>query len=88
MQDANANPTDYGENRCRAAACEMLARRLVHRVPPNRLQSVMSTRYRYRERDGDASAPICALETAIDQHCTVRPLAWRAADSLGVPVLV
>lgn len=71
VEDANANPTDYGENMCRATACEVLARKSVHRMPAHRLQSVMSTRYRYRERDGDASAPTCALETAIDQHCTV-----------------
>lgn len=40
--------------------------------PSHRLKEVMSARYRYRELDGDESAPSCALEMAIDQHCTVR----------------
>lgn len=71
MKDAYANPADYDENLCRATACEVLARRLVHNLPGGRLESVMSTRFRYRESDGDASAPVSALETAIDQHCTV-----------------
>lgn len=31
----------------------------------------MSARYRYRESDGDESAPSSALETAIDQHGTI-----------------
>lgn len=29
----------------------------------------MSTRFRYRELDGDESPPTSALETAIDQNC-------------------
>ena len=73
MKDAYANPADYDENICRATACEVLARRLVHNLPAGRLESVMSTRFRYRESDGDASAPVSALETAIDQHCTASP---------------
>jgi hypothetical protein len=35
---------------------------------PGRLMSIMSTRYRYREFDGDSSNPSSALEFAIDQH--------------------
>jgi hypothetical protein len=73
MKDAYANPADYDENLCRATACEVLARRIVHNLPGGRLEAVMSTRFRYRESDGDASAATSALETAIDQHCTVSP---------------
>ncbi|WWC87828.1 uncharacterized protein L201_002720 [Kwoniella dendrophila CBS 6074] len=71
MKEANANPADYDENLCRATAAECLARRIVHNLPVDRLESVMSTRYRYKESDGDDSAPTSALETAIDQHCTI-----------------
>ncbi|WRT65647.1 uncharacterized protein IL334_002592 [Kwoniella shivajii] len=71
MKEAYANPADYDENLCRATAAECLARRIVHNLPVDRLESVMSTRYRYRESDGDESAPTSALETAIDQHCTI-----------------
>lgn len=31
----------------------------------------MSTRYRYREADGDLSSPVSALETAIDQSAII-----------------
>lgn len=72
MRDAYLNPPDYDESICRATACEVLARRIIHNLPPDRLESVMSTRFRYRESDGDESAPTSALESAIDQHCTVR----------------
>lgn len=69
--EGSLNPADYGETLCRATACEVLARRIIHKAPRHRLQSIYSTRYRYREADGDASASTCALEQAIDQHCTV-----------------
>jgi len=71
MRDGYLNPPDYDESLCRATACEVLARRIIHTLPADRLESVMSSRFRYRESDGDASAPTSALETAIDQHCTV-----------------
>lgn len=71
MNEAYKNPADYDENLCRATAAEVLARRIVHNLPIDKLESVMSTRYRYRESDGDESAPSSALETAIDQHGTV-----------------
>lgn len=51
-----------------AIACEVLARKIVHVTPPHRLASVMSTRYRHRQRDGDISSLGSALELAIDQH--------------------
>ncbi|KAH7103080.1 hypothetical protein BKA62DRAFT_698531, partial [Auriculariales sp. MPI-PUGE-AT-0066] len=35
----------------------------------DRLMSVMSARYRHRDRTGDISTPSSALETAIDQNC-------------------
>lgn len=71
MREGALSPADYGESLCRATACEVVARRICHHVPRDRLQSVMSGRFRYREADGDESAASCALESAIDQHCTV-----------------
>ena len=37
-------------------------------MAPDRLMSVMSTRFRYREYDGDASNLFNPLEFAVDQH--------------------
>lgn len=87
MWDANHNPADYGENlgrgrsmkvrstsllnRILAIACEVLARRIVHLVEPDRLRAIMSTRYRHRQVDGDLSEMSSALEMAIDQHWSV-----------------
>ncbi|KAH8118466.1 calcium activated cation channel, partial [Phellopilus nigrolimitatus] len=71
MWDANHNAADYDEYYCRAIACEVLARRIVHRAPPDRLTSIMSTRYRLLGWDGDKSDLSSALELAIDTHCTV-----------------
>ncbi|CDZ98754.1 hypothetical protein [Phaffia rhodozyma] len=68
LHDSKKFPTDYDENIGRALACEVLARRIVHALPMETLQTVMSTRYRYREDDGDRSAPTSALEAAIDGH--------------------
>ncbi|EJD53958.1 calcium activated cation channel [Auricularia subglabra TFB-10046 SS5] len=70
-RDAERNAADYDENIGRATTCEVLARRITHLVPPDRLMAVMSTRYRYRQTDGDLSGPSSALESAIDQHCTI-----------------
>jgi hypothetical protein len=52
----------------RATACEMLARRVLRLVPPDRLDNVMSARFKYVDWDGDPSSPKSALEEAIDQH--------------------
>ena len=68
MYDANCNPADYGENHSRAIVCEILARRIVHLVAPDRLNSVMSTRYRHLRLDGEMSEMSNALELAIDSH--------------------
>jgi hypothetical protein len=51
-----------------AVACEVLARRIVHLAEPDRLATIMSTRYRHRQVDGDASETSSALEVAMDQH--------------------
>ena len=51
-----------------AIACEVLARRAVHRLSPERLTAVMSTRYRHLEWDGGQSDLTSALELAIDTH--------------------
>ncbi|KDR83970.1 hypothetical protein GALMADRAFT_236519 [Galerina marginata CBS 339.88] len=71
MWDANHNPADFGENRGRATACEVLARRIVHLAEPDRIRAIMSTRYQHRQIDGDESEMSSALEMAIDQHCTI-----------------
>lgn len=93
IREGYINGPDYDECLCRATACEVLARRIIHNLPPDRLENVMSTRFKYRERDGDESPPTSALETAIDQHCTVRsyrPVHQRnRADPLAdLPVIV
>ncbi|KAG5342321.1 hypothetical protein C0989_003451 [Termitomyces sp. Mn162] len=68
MWDANHNPADYGENVGRAIACEVLARRIVHLSPPDRLRSIMSSRYQHRQLGGGESDMTSALEVAIDSH--------------------
>ena len=83
MWDANHNAADYGENLGRgscsffdlisfskvvATACEVLARRVVHLLPPDRQSTVMSTRFKHRQIDGDESETSSALEMAIDSH--------------------
>ncbi|KAH7343410.1 calcium activated cation channel [Rhizoctonia solani] len=69
--DANHDTADYGENMSRAMACETLARRVLHTIPADRLDDVMSCRFRHAEWDGDKSALSSALELAIDQQATV-----------------
>ena len=49
-------------------ACEVLARRILHRVPKERLTFIMSKRYRHLEWDGEQSDLTSALELAIDTH--------------------
>jgi len=55
-------------NTLTAMACEVLARRIVHQSPSEKIKSLMSTRYRRREADGDISEASSALEIAIDTH--------------------
>ncbi|PFH51286.1 hypothetical protein AMATHDRAFT_3139 [Amanita thiersii Skay4041] len=69
MRDANNNPADYGENLGRAIACEVLARRIIHVSPRERLASIMSTRFQYTRSDSETSDMSSALEIAIDQQC-------------------
>jgi hypothetical protein len=71
IRDANRNVSDYDENMGRARACEVLARRIVHLAPPERLHSFMSSRFRHLEWDGDESASTSALENAIDQDAII-----------------
>ncbi|GJE84360.1 calcium activated cation channel [Phanerochaete sordida] len=71
MWDSNHNPADYGENLCRATACEVLARKIVHASPPDRITTIMTTRFTHKEVDGDVSDKNSALELAIDSHCTI-----------------
>lgn len=55
-----------------ATACEVLARRVTHVSPPDRITPMMSTRYTHREIDGDNSEKTSALEMAIDSHWYVK----------------
>ena len=54
-----------------ATACEVLARRVIHQAPPEKLQDIMSARFRHKEVDGDISGRVSALEMAIDSHWCV-----------------
>ncbi|KAI0638379.1 hypothetical protein C8Q77DRAFT_1154034 [Trametes polyzona] len=78
--EANHNPADFGENECRATACEVLARRVVHQAPPEKISAIMSSRFRHREIDGDVSGRVSALEMAIDSHCTIFLSSSEAQD--------
>ncbi|KAF8076642.1 calcium activated cation channel [Lyophyllum atratum] len=80
MWDANHNPADYGENRGRAIACEVLARRIVHIAPRDRLHTILSSRFRHRQIDGDESDMASALEVAIDSHCPIFLSSSEAQD--------
>ncbi|KAF8915320.1 hypothetical protein CPB85DRAFT_1293894 [Mucidula mucida] len=80
MWDANHNVADYGENYGRAIACEVLARRIVHSSPPDRISALMSTRYRHKQMDGDSSDMTSTLEMAIDSHCTIFLSSTEAQD--------
>ncbi|KAI0751001.1 calcium activated cation channel [Daedaleopsis nitida] len=80
MWDAEHNPADYGENRGRAIACEVLARRALHQAPPEQVQSILSARFRHKEIDGDISGRSSALEMAIDTHCTIFLSSSEAQD--------
>ncbi|KAF5358902.1 hypothetical protein D9758_004822 [Tetrapyrgos nigripes] len=71
LWDAQHNPADYDEDYGRAVACEVLARRIVHKTAPDRLNAIMSTRYKHKQIDGDDSDPCSALEMAIDTHATI-----------------
>ena len=55
----------------KAIACEVLARRIVHQAPPDRLTCIMSTRFKHRQIDGDDSDMSSALELAIDSRWCV-----------------
>jgi hypothetical protein len=71
----------YSRVRYSAVACEVLARRVIHAAPPDRLHSLMSTRYKHRQLDGEISEVSSALEMAIDSH-------WYAANHLREKVAV
>lgn len=51
-----------------AIACEVLARRILHKAPTDRHINIMSTRYRHLDRDGEYSDMTSALELAIDTN--------------------
>ncbi|KAF8450621.1 hypothetical protein L210DRAFT_3618243 [Boletus edulis BED1] len=70
-REARRNLADHGENLGRAVACEVLARRIAHQTPLDRVVPMITNRYSYRERDGEDSVASSALEVAIDNHCTI-----------------
>ncbi|KAI0000012.1 hypothetical protein BJV77DRAFT_1058294 [Russula vinacea] len=82
MIEANRNAADYGENRGRAIACEVLARRVVHNAPTDRIPVIMSSRYRHRQSDGDIEFS-SAIELAIDSHCTIFLSSSEAQDVIN-----
>ncbi|KIY49452.1 hypothetical protein FISHEDRAFT_41344 [Fistulina hepatica ATCC 64428] len=71
LYDAYNNAADYEENHGRAVACEVLARRIVHLTPSDRITTIMSTRFRHRQLDGSIGDTSSALELAIDTHWQV-----------------
>jgi hypothetical protein len=56
MWDADHSPADYDENYGRAMACEVLARRIIHQAPRERLVYMMSNRFQTMDWDGKSLA--------------------------------
>ncbi|KAH9179551.1 calcium activated cation channel [Lactarius sanguifluus] len=79
MIEANRNAADYGENRGRAIACEVLARRIVHKSPGDRVPALLSSRYKHCQSDGGIEVS-SAIELAIDSHCTIFLSSSEAQD--------
>jgi len=50
-----------------AVACEVLARRIVHTSPTDRIPTILSSRYKFRQSDGDIEFS-SAIELGIDTH--------------------
>ncbi|KAI0307033.1 calcium activated cation channel [Multifurca ochricompacta] len=82
MLEANRNAADYGENCGRAIACEVLARRIVHQSPVDRIPAILSSRYKHRQSDGDIEYT-SAIELAIDSHCTIFLSSSEAQDVIN-----
>jgi hypothetical protein len=61
-------PFEVSNKETIAVACEVLARRIVHKAPLDRLTTIMSTRFKHVRPDGDSSDMASALEVAIDTH--------------------
>ncbi|PCH40875.1 calcium activated cation channel [Wolfiporia cocos MD-104 SS10] len=80
LWDASHDPADWGENFGRAVACEVLARRVIHEAPPDKILPMMSTRYRYKENDGRISEKASVLEVATDSHSTIFLSSTEAQD--------
>ncbi|KAI0268117.1 calcium activated cation channel [Gloeopeniophorella convolvens] len=83
MREANRNAADYGENLGRGVACEVLARRIVHKSPADRIPAILSTRYRHRQTDGDIELS-SAMELAIDSHCAIFLSSSEAQDVINL----
>ena len=58
---------DRGSSYFAAIACEVLARRIVHKSPGDRIPAILSSRYKHRQADGDIEVS-SAIELAIDSH--------------------
>ena len=70
-KEAYRNPSDFDEHMNHKLACEVLARRVVQKLPAERQHIVLSTRYSRVESDGDISLPLSAIELASDLHCPI-----------------
>ena len=73
------------KTRLLAIACEVLARRIVHLAEPDKIRTIMSTRYKHRQVDGDESEMASALEMAIDQHWCVFYLTRQFVVDVSFP---
>lgn len=62
------NMAFIANKRWSAAACEVIARRVIHEAPPEKITIMLSTRFRHQELDGHVSEKANALEVAIDSH--------------------
>ncbi len=58
---------DRGSLYFAAIACEVLARRIVHQSPKDSVPTLLSSRFKHRQSDGDIEVS-SALELAIDSH--------------------
>ena len=78
FRDAYRNPSDFDEHMNHKLACEVIARRVVAKIPQERQHVVLSTRYSHIESDGDESLSLSAIELASDLHC---PIFLSSAES-------
>ncbi|KAG9317378.1 hypothetical protein JVU11DRAFT_1577 [Chiua virens] len=71
IRESRRDPANHGENLGRAVACEVIARKVVHQTPLDKVVGLVTNRYRYRENDGEISEASSTLEVAVENHCTI-----------------